>query len=294
MLSILIPTYNYNAFPLAEILEKQALRAGIVFELICVDDGSFSVLNEKNQNINTLTNSKFIENIRNLGRNANRQLLAQKAQYGLLLFVDADVTPKHPDFLRNYLETINEETATIFGGFAYQNSRPEPNKTLRYTFGKHREEVKASIRNNKPYKVIISANFIIKKRVFLEVNREDVKKIYGLDYLFGALLKLNNIKVAHIDNEVYHLGIDDNLTYLEKTKKAVEALSYISKFKKIKKHDITLLKAYRVLKVLGLKKFFGGIILKYNRKIEANLLGGQPSLFIFDLYRLGYFCRIAN
>ena len=35
MLSILIPTYNYNALPLAEILEQQALKAGIIFELIC-------------------------------------------------------------------------------------------------------------------------------------------------------------------------------------------------------------------------------------------------------------------
>ena len=57
MLSILIPTYNYNALPLAEILEQQTLKLGIVFELICIDDGSFSEHNKQNQKINTLTNS---------------------------------------------------------------------------------------------------------------------------------------------------------------------------------------------------------------------------------------------
>ena len=30
MLSVLIPTYNYNTLPLAETIEQQALRAGIV------------------------------------------------------------------------------------------------------------------------------------------------------------------------------------------------------------------------------------------------------------------------
>ena len=34
---------------------------GIKFEIICVDDGSFSNKNEINQRINMLTNSKFIE-----------------------------------------------------------------------------------------------------------------------------------------------------------------------------------------------------------------------------------------
>ena len=46
MLSILIPTFNYNALPLAKILESQALKLGIVFELICMDDGSFSNKND--------------------------------------------------------------------------------------------------------------------------------------------------------------------------------------------------------------------------------------------------------
>ena len=34
MLSILIPTYNYNAFPLVEELQNQAIEAGIAFEII--------------------------------------------------------------------------------------------------------------------------------------------------------------------------------------------------------------------------------------------------------------------
>ena len=42
MISILIPCYNYNALPLAARLEKEALNLGIIYEIICIDDASFS------------------------------------------------------------------------------------------------------------------------------------------------------------------------------------------------------------------------------------------------------------
>ena len=61
MISILIPCFDYNAYPLVSILEKQALMLKIDFEIICIDDGSFSSKNDLNQKINLLTNSKFIE-----------------------------------------------------------------------------------------------------------------------------------------------------------------------------------------------------------------------------------------
>ena len=294
MLSILIPTYNYNALPLVKTIEQQALKTGIVYELICIDDGSFSPLNKENQKINYLTNCKFIENIKNVGSFANRKLLAQRAQYDWLLFVDADVTPKHSGFLENYLSEFKNNADAVFGGFAYYNNKLNENKTLRYTFGKHREEVSAAIRNKNPYKVIISSNFIIKKQVLFKVNREDVINVYGLDYLFGALLKSKKIEVNHIDNEVYHLGIDDNFSFLEKTKNAIEALSYLHILKKVKSNSISLLKAYNILYFLGLAKLFGKVILKFNSKIETHLLSKNPHLFIFDLYRLGYFCKIKH
>ena len=43
MLSVLIPTYNYNAVSLVKELHKQLLDSNIVFEIICIDDGSKSL-----------------------------------------------------------------------------------------------------------------------------------------------------------------------------------------------------------------------------------------------------------
>lgn len=294
MLSILIPTYNYNAFPLAETIEQQALKLRLVFELICIDDGSFSSLNKENQKINHLTNCKFIENTKNVGSLANRLLLANKAHYKWLLFLDADINPKYDNFLETYLKELSKNVSVVFGGFAYYDKNPEKDKMLRYTFGKQREEVSALKRNKNPYKVIISANFLVKKQLFIKINQENLKNIYGLDYLFGAKLKQNKIKVNHIENEVNHLGIDDNQAYLEKSRKAVETLSYLYFSKQIQSNTISLLKAFKVLHNLGLRKLFGEIMLTYNSKIESNLISKNPNLFLFDLYRLGYFCRIKH
>ena len=54
MISILIPCYDFNAYPLVSNLEKQALMLKINFEIICIDDASFSSKNEIVLDIETL------------------------------------------------------------------------------------------------------------------------------------------------------------------------------------------------------------------------------------------------
>jgi len=292
MLSILIPTYNYNAYPLALELEKQALKAKVIFEIICVDDGSFSHLNIENQKINLLTNSKFIEAKTNVGRIASRQFLAEKAQYNWLLFLDADVLPKNDDFLIKYLEEVKDNYDAIFGGFAYKEASYSKNKTLRYTFGKKREEVDASRRNRTPYKVIISANFIIKKIIYLKLLKNNTDNSYGMDYLFGALLKKHQIKTYHINNEVYHFGLDNNIEFLKKTEEAMLTLNSLYVSKQITNNNISLLKAYSFLKFFYLQHLFCKFVALFDSKIKENITHENPNLILFDLYRLGYFCRI--
>ena len=65
MLSILIPCFDYNAYPLVCEVEKQALILDLKFEIVCIDDGSFSLKNELNQKINSIPNAKFIESKKN-------------------------------------------------------------------------------------------------------------------------------------------------------------------------------------------------------------------------------------
>ncbi|MBC8397754.1 glycosyltransferase [Flavobacteriaceae bacterium] len=289
MISILIPCYNYNAYDLVSRLEKECLTLGIVFEIISIDDASFSTLNEVNQKINMLTNCKFFESKKNIGRVANRQLLSQKAQYKWLLYIDVDVKPLNDNFIKVYVNEIKKGFEVVFGGFNYKNIE---SNNLRYLFGKSREDVQSVIRNKNPYKYIISSNFLVKKVIFDKINKNININGYGMDYFFGALLKENLVSINHIDNEVTHYGLDDNSKFLAKTKEALENLHYLNTNKLINKNDITILKYYRLFNFFGLKKIISKLINIYSKSIESNLKGSNPSLFVFDLYRLSYLCSL--
>ena len=289
MISILIPCYNYNAYDLVSRLEKECLTLGIVFEIISIDDASFSTLNEVNQKINMLTNCKFFESKKNIGRVANRQLLSQKAQYKWLLYIDVDVKPLNDNFIKVYVNEIKKGFEVVFGGFNYKNIETN---NLRYLFGKSREDVQSVIRNKNPYKYIISSNFLVKKVIFDKINKNININGYGMDYFFGALLKENLVSINHIDNEVTHYGLDDNSKFLAKTKEALENLHYLNTNKLINKNDITILKYYRLFNFFGLKKIISKLINIFSKSIESNLKGSNPSLFVFDLYRLSYLCNL--
>ncbi len=290
MISILIPCYDYNALPLVKKLEKEALTLGITYEIICIDDGSFSPLNEKNQQINALTNCQFIESKKNIGRIANRKLLSEKAQYNWLMFIDVDTIPKNENYIEKYLNFI-DKTDVVFGGFSYKKDSYSEQTSLRYTFGKNREQVPSRRRMKKPYKYIISSNYMINKKIFNIIKLPEDINGYGLDYFFGASLKYNKAKIIHIDNEVYHVGLDRNQDFIEKTKSALNNLKSMDKNNYLKKHDISILKYYKILKGLLLSKMFYALINTINDKLEANIMSKKPSLFAFDLYRLAYLCK---
>lgn len=295
MLSILIPTYNYNVYPLVQNLQERAQISGLTFELICIDDGSHSAQNLTNEKINELPNCTFIENKTNQGRTATRQELAKKAQYDWLLFLDADVMPKYDAFLTQYMSFIDGSYSAVFGGISYNETSYKPENALRYTYGKEREVIDQEKRNKNPYKVVCSANFMIKKSVFIKINTLNLQHSYGLDYLFGTELQSKMVSIFHITNEVYHFGIDTNNDYLKKTKQALQTLYTLNKTNQLKNSEISLLKAYSNLKALRLHHVFGYNLNLLNKPIERYLLKSKsPNLFIFDLYRLGYFCRIQS
>ena len=55
-------------------------------------------------------------------------------------------------------------------GIQYENKVPDFSTTLRYKYGKCKEEVSTFKRNKNPYTPILSANILIKKEAFLTCN----------------------------------------------------------------------------------------------------------------------------
>jgi len=294
MLSILIPTYNYNVYPLVSELHKQCMEDKMVFEILCQDDASTS-FEAENQKINSFENCRFEVLKKNIGRSGIRNLLAQKAQFDNLLFLDADTIPVHPDFIQKYINQINDSEKIVFGGIEYQKEKPANDQLLRWFYGKERESLSLQNRNSNPNESALTSNLLIKKNVFVSNPFNESITRYGYeDLLFLSELKKKEIVVKHIDNPTYHLGLETSQQFLDKTKTALENLKLIAKNSLLESHESKILSSYSFLKRFYLTALITFLFKKTERKITKNLLSQKPSLMLFDLYKLGYYCSIQS
>lgn len=292
MLSVLIPVFNFDIRAMVNQLHHQLSDANIDFEIICLDDASNQDMSTRNSVIEQLNHTTYNISSSNNGRIITRQMLAKQAKFDWLLFLDADVKPKSNDFIKNYLQFLTHNYQAIYGGFAYYEDSPDPNHILRWKYGKSKEQVHASIRNSSPYKITISANFLIQKSVFLQLNSKIDQKGYGYDNYFASLLKQHDINVLHINNEVYHLGLEPNETYLNKVETAVKNLLALEKLKAITDNENSLLITFLKLKRYKLNRLVAFFFRIFRLKMKTNLMSSNPSIFILQFYKLGYICDL--
>ena len=294
MISLLIPTFNYNVYPLVSELHKQCLKSKIDFEILCQDDASNQIESE-NQKINSLENCNFSRNNSNLGRGKNINSLAEKAQFEWLLIMDCDTFPTENNYIRNYISQINEAEKVVFGGIEYQKVKPANDQVLRWFYGNARESLSVEKRNANPNGNALTSNILINKNLFLSNKFDESITKYGYeDLVFLSDLKKKEIEVKHIDNTTYHLGLESSQQFLDKTKTALENLKLITENTSLDSSESKILKTYIVLKRLYLASFISFIFKKTERNIEGNLLSQKPSLLLFDFYKLGYYCTIKK
>ena len=293
MISVLIPTYNYDSFDLVKKIHTQLIKSNLKFEIICFDDASSYEFNIKNEQINTLDFCQFKLLNKNVGRSKIRNLLADDAKYEKLLFIDGDVIPKNSTFIKDYLN--KKEKQVFCGGVCYDVQKPKKTKLLRWVYGKKREEIEALKRNANSYRYFFSSNFLIDKFIFNKIRFNEGIIDYGYeDLVFSNDLKNNGIDVEHINNPVYHLGLEKNTIFLNKTIQSVKNLLILSRKNLLKKDEVKLLSVFLKLKSIRLTPLLG-LFFKISKKIiEHNLFSKNPSLFLFDIYKLGYLCSIEK
>lgn len=292
MLSILIPTYNYNVYSLVSELHKQCMECKITFEILCQDDATDQIESE-NQKIDSLENCNFSKNLTNLGRGKNINSLAEKAQFKWLLIMDCDTFPTKNNYIQKYISEINEDEKVFFGGIEYQKEKPNNDQLLRWIYGNSRETLSVEKRNSNPNENALTSNLLIQKKVFVSNKFDASITQYGYeDLLFLCELKKKGILVSHIDNSTYHLGLETSQQFLDKTKTALENLKLISETNSLDSSESKILRIYIFLKRFYLVSLISSLFKKTERKITNNLLSQKPSLLLFDLYKLGYYCSI--
>jgi cellulose synthase/poly-beta-1,6-N-acetylglucosamine synthase-like glycosyltransferase len=299
MLSINIPVYNYEVGDLVSQLAEWAEDIQIVHEIRIYDDGSEAEIKMQNRKISTLKNVIYTELEQNIGRSAIRNKMGFESRFQYLLFIDADSMPVCEDYLENFLEYVKPNNV-ICGGTAYKPEKPaEPAKYLRWFYGTNREAITAETRNSRKGFIITSNNFLIEKSVFEKVHFSEDLKTYGHeDTLLGYDLFRSGIEIIHIDNSVEHTGLEDSRVFIEKTKTALKSLHQIT-HQILPGDEVFAQQVHFLNRYSAITKYFPSVFLRlfyklFHQIIESNLTGNKPSLFLFDVYKLGFYSTLKQ
>lgn len=290
MLSILIPVYNYDINPLVEEIHLQATAANITFEIIVIDDCSPQILFDK-EKIESLSNTQLYIQSANLGRSAIRNLLASKAKYDNLLFIDAGTFPKLKTFISNYIKNIDKDV--VVGGMIEEELAPTKPYKLRWLYTKKREACYDTNMVNR--EIFTSANFLIKKDIAKTYPFDEQLKKYGFeDFLFFKTLESKGLQLQFINNPVIHDSKEDATTFIKKTENGLDNLALLMESNNRLIKEVKLIKVYSKLKSIGLNYVVIFTFKLCKPLLIRNFNSSSPILFLFDFYKLGYLYSVTS
>jgi hypothetical protein len=134
-----------------------------------------------------------------------------------------------------------------------------------------------------------------------EVPRDLLKKTpfdsqlvgYGYeDTLFAAELTKAGYQILHINNPVLHAGLENSKDFLNKIEESLDNLFRLKELCSEKKISFPvrskLMLLYRMINFPLFRPFFAKWFIRNKPHWRNQLLGKNPSLPIFDLYRLAF------
>lgn len=293
MLSILIPTYNQDITKLVCELHRQASEQFIEFEVIVLEDGSEQFVAANNL-IEGKGNCRHIVLNKNIGRSASRNKLAKEAQYEHLLFMDCDAEVCSDYYIEKYLTFCKEEYVIAIGGTAYDPHEMEPQYSLRLAYGRKREARHANERSKNNFATF---NFLISKKIFESVQFDETIKGYGHeDMLFGHQIHELGYEFTQIENPLIHKGLDNNIIFIQKTEEATKNLYLLYKTEKYPflSQESTLLNTFLKVNRLSFQKPLAICFDIFATAIKKQLACKQPSLLLFDIYKLLFMCKVST
>jgi glycosyltransferase involved in cell wall biosynthesis len=294
-ISLLIPVYDYDIVALVHSMKSAFGKVPELCEILIGDDGSSAEYSEKYRSLED-ENVKVIYSEMNIGRAAIRNRLALEAKGDVFLFIDADaMLPGTAEaYMSKWLPFVSTSLVTC-GGVLYHDSPPgDPDKLLRWKYGKSKEQLTALERNKHPHASFSTFNFLIDRSVFSKIRFNEELKQYGYeDTLMGYQLKKADFKILHIDNALIHEGLESNKEYLNKIKLSIENLSKLYDIitdRKVFSQTVSILRIYRFLKFLHMGRILAGVFIRFRDRMEIRLDSSDISLRLFGFYKICMFC----
>lgn len=289
------------------------------FEIIFADDGSAdATARQRNAIIAQLPYCQYIERPKNVGRSAIRNFLAHTAHYSHLIFLDGDVAIKRGNFVQTYLAHRNDadviigtlhfsrmqvacDTAEDIIGHT-KRAKEETKKTtepvlyddnLKYRYEEQflaQHPVKK--RMQQPYASFRTTNFMVRRDLLLAYPFDETFHEYGYeDTLFGKQLKEHGATLIHLDNAATIADYEDNATFVAKTEESLRTLAAHA-------HQLqgysTLLHTANKLECLHLQPLIAFVFKLFKGLLHKNLCSNSPSVFLFNVYKLGYYVNLTR
>jgi glycosyltransferase involved in cell wall biosynthesis len=294
-ISLLVPVYDYDIIALVHGMKSAMGKVPEFCEILIGDDGSSPEYKEKYRAIEG-EGVRLISSEKNIGRAAIRNKLAMEAAGDYLLFIDADTVLQGTSetYFRNWLSMMSGYSV-VCGGILYHDAPPgDPDKLLRWKYGKWAEQRKASEKNKNPNEWFTTFNVMIQKVVFSKIRFNEELKQYGYeDTLMGYQLKKAGIDVLHIDNGLIHEGLETNKEFLNKTKLGVENLSRLYDNvtdKKTFSRTVKILRTYNTLRFFRLTNSLARFYIRFRDRMEIRLDSSKISILLFRFYKVAMFC----
>lgn len=287
-LSILLPSYNNCCTALVKALQTQAATIpykAFRYEIIVADDGSTDarIINQ-NIAVNDLPHCRFICRQHNTGRAAIRNFLAQQAQYDYLLFIDSDRKLGNTDFIARYVALDGIEVAC--GGLTVQGNPELLCHNIRYQLETlYEQHNSAAERQQRAYSNFNTSNFLTRRDILLAIPFDERFKKYGYeDVLWGKALRQHHVDIMHINNPIVLDDFESNAAFVAKMEEGMDTLHTFQ-------HELRgysrLIASADKLQRYHLKHLAAGLFGCVKKSIKANLTGNKPSLFLFNIYKLG-------
>lgn len=300
-ISLLIPVRDFDIIALVRSMKSCLDDVPELIEIIIGDDGSTNEFQEKYCALGQEDDRvRVIRSEKNIGRAAirNRMVMEAKGEYLLFMEADAMIPGTAEAYIRKWFPFMACSTV-ICGGIMYRPSAPvDPEKILRWKYGYKKEQKKACDRNKNPYSTFTAFNVMINRLVFNKLQFDEELVQYGHeDTLFAYQLKKAGINILHIDNELYHEGLETNREFLYKTKQGIENLN--SLYDKITdKTDfgstVRIIRQFNAMSKFGINFLLEKIFIHFHGKMELHLSRTKPKLWVFRFYKTCMFCTLRN
>lgn len=288
-ISVLIPVFDFDLQFNVAVVVNLLNNSKIDFEIRIYDDFSEEKYKNSNRRISN-DNIVYKELPANIGRSAIRNKLAVEAVFDVLLFLDCDFEIVNEFYIANYLTYISSKNVVVSGGTLYKDTAPKNDTVLlHWKAGKYKEQKTALERSKNPYHSFTLNNLLISKEIYLSIRLDEKIKTYGHeDSKFGFELENMKIHLVHIDNSVYHIGLNSTDDFIKKSISAAENLAYLVKHEHIGVQT-KLSSSYLFLKAFKLTGIYKLVFTFLKPLLYKNLKSKHPFLLFLDLVKLNAF-----